>query len=69
METSLLLVIVVGVVALVLLAAAVGAELDTEVQRRARGRVAEQRRLLRRDLVGPEPEELCARCPYRRPAP
>jgi hypothetical protein len=65
MEISLLLVAAAGLVVLVGLAVAVGTGLDTAVQRRAWRRVAEERRLLQQLTV--RREQLCDRCPFRRP--
>lgn len=62
------LVAVVGGIVLVVVAICVGAELDTEGQRRERRRLADERRMrnevgrsraLRRDVP------LCDRCPFR----
>ena len=61
------LVVIVGLIVLLMLAIGVGAELDTDHQRRERQRLAEERRLRNEDRrqvrirTGP----LCDRCPYR----
>jgi hypothetical protein len=61
---------VVGLVLLILLSVCVGMSLDTEVQRRAWKRLAEERRLrahIHRWTSRQQEQEqvLCARCPYR----
>ena len=63
MNLSLPLVIAVGVVLLAALAGAAGAALDTVAQRRARRRVAEDRRRIRLALGDHGPGTRCARCP------
>ena len=65
MDLSLMLVVVGGLVLLVVLAAGIGSSLDTDAQRRAWRRVAEERRRLRLDLTDVLPETLCDRCPFR----
>jgi hypothetical protein len=62
---TLTAVIIVGVVLLVVLAVCIGVSMDTEAQRQEWRRVAEARRLLRREEQEIDDSGLCQRCPYR----
>ena len=65
------LVIVIGLALLVWFGVHIGTQLDTSAQRRARQRLADERRLLdefRRTGVAVrrcDPEQLCSNCPFR----
>lgn len=65
MDLWLMLVVVGGLALLVVLAVGIGSSLDTDAQRRAWRRVAEERRRLRLDLADLPSGTLCDRCPFR----
>lgn len=58
-------IVVIGLVALVVISLAVGASLDTAVQRHERRRLADTRRARAEENSSRQRNELCERCPLR----